>query len=101
MEQLKKRGNQIKIGDKEYNLSDSDTLKKEILEELKNANYQDLEYLIFRMELTYDEFLDVLDKIYFPLEKTGYTLPPGLNERSDIIKTLIFIMRFFESKYCY
>ena len=59
--QVKKRGNQIKIRDKEYKLSDLDTSKKEILEELKRANYQDLEDLVYRMVLRCDEILDVLD----------------------------------------
>ena len=42
VEEVRKRGNKIKIGDKEYNLTDFDSSKNEILEELKSANYHDL-----------------------------------------------------------
>ena len=35
--EVRKRGNKIKIGDDEYKLSDFDTQKHEILQELKNA----------------------------------------------------------------
>ena len=35
--EVRKRGNILKIGDNEYKLSDFDTQKNEILEELKNA----------------------------------------------------------------
>ena len=38
VEKVKRRGNQIKIGDKKYNLSDLDTRKEEIIEELKMQN---------------------------------------------------------------
>ena len=40
--EVRKRGNKIKIGDVEYKLSDFYTQKNEILEELKNAKYNDL-----------------------------------------------------------
>ena len=38
--EVRKRGNQIKIGDNEYKLSDFDTQKIEILEELKKSKIQ-------------------------------------------------------------
>ena len=44
VKEVRKRGNKIKIGDNEYKLSDFDSQKHEILEELKNAKYNDLEY---------------------------------------------------------
>ena len=46
VEEVKKRGNKIKIADKEYKLSDFDNQKYEILQELKNVKYNDLEDLI-------------------------------------------------------
>ena len=49
VEKVRKRGNKIKVGDDEYNLSDFDTQKNEILEELKKAKYNDLEDLVYRM----------------------------------------------------
>ena len=42
VDEVRKRGNKIKIGDIEYKLSDFDNQKNEILEELKNAKYNDL-----------------------------------------------------------
>ena len=46
VEEVRKRGKKIKIGDNEYKLSDFDTQKNEILEELKNVKYNDLEDLV-------------------------------------------------------
>ena len=59
--EVRKRGKKIKIGDKEYNLSDFDNQKYEILEEIKKTKYNDLGDLVYRMPLTYDEVIDVLD----------------------------------------
>ena len=57
VEEVRKRGNKIKIGNNEYKLSDFDTQKNEILEELKNVKYNDLEDLVYRMRLSYDEIM--------------------------------------------
>ena len=46
VEEVRKRGNKIKIADNEYKLSDFDTQKNEILEELKKIKYNDLEDLV-------------------------------------------------------
>ena len=35
--------------------------KNEIIKELKNAKYNDLEDLVYRMRLSYDEIMDILD----------------------------------------
>ena len=59
--EVRKRGIIIKIGDNEYKLSDFDTQKHEIIEELKNAKYNDLEDLVYRMQLTYNEIINILD----------------------------------------
>ena len=42
VDEVRKRGNKIKIGDNEYKLSDFDNQKHEILEEIKKAKYNDL-----------------------------------------------------------
>ena len=52
VEEVRKRGDKIKIEDKEYKLSDFDTQKNEILEELRNVKYKDLRDLIYRMRLS-------------------------------------------------
>ena len=59
--EVRKRGKIIKIRDKQYKLSDFDNQKYEILEELKNVRYNDLVDLFYRMQLTYDEIIDMLD----------------------------------------
>ena len=78
VEEVRKRGNKIKIGDNEYQLSDFDTQKTEILEELRNVKYNDLEDLVYRMRLSYDEIMNILDLKYIPTKRTGYSLNPGI-----------------------
>ena len=55
VEEFRKRRNQIKIGDIDCIISDFDTHKNEIIEELKNLDENNLEDMVFRMELTYKE----------------------------------------------
>ena len=81
----------IKLGDNEYKLSDFDSQKIEILEELKNVKYNDLEDMVYRMQLTYDEIIDVLELKYIPTKRLGYSLKPEINQLSDINKTLRYI----------
>ena len=92
VEEVKKRGNKIKIADKEYKLSDFDTQKNEIIKELKNAKYNDLEDLVYRMRLSYDEIMDILDLKYVPTKRTGYSLNPGIYEVIDLNSTLKYIL---------
>ena len=90
--ELRKRGNKIKLGDNEYKLSDFDAQKNEILEELKNVNYNDLENLVYRFQLTYDEIIDIIDINFIPTKRTGYSLPPGIYEVVDSNNTLKYIL---------
>ena len=92
VEEVKKRGNKIKIGDKEYKLSDFDNQKYEILEELKNVKYNDLEDLVYRMQLTLDEIIDVLDLIYISTKRIGYSLNTSIYEIVDLNNTLKYIL---------
>ena len=48
--------------------------------------------MVNRMQLMYNEIMDVLDIKYFPSKRTGYTLPPGIYEISDINKTLQYLL---------
>ena len=77
---------------KDYSLSSLDMFKNEILEEIKKAKYNDLEDLVYRMQLTYDESIDVLDLKYIPTKKSGYTLDPGVYEVIDLNNTLKYIL---------
>ena len=90
--EVRKRGNKIKIGDKEYKLSDFDNQKYEIIEELKNDKYTDIEDLVCRMQLTYDEIIDVLDLKYISTKRIGYSLNPGIYEVVDLNNTLKHIL---------
>ena len=71
VKEVKKRENQIKRGDIEYKLSVFDTQKNEILEELKNVKHNDLEDLVYRFQLTYDEIIDILDLKYNTTKRTS------------------------------
>ena len=64
-------------------------LKKiEILEELKNIKYNDLENMVHKFQLTYDEIIDILYLKNFPTKRTGYSLNPGIYEVLDLNNTL-------------
>ena len=54
--------------------------KNEILEELENVKYNDLEDFVYRFQLTYDEILDILDLKYIPTRRTGFSVAPGIYE---------------------
>ena len=92
VEEVRKRGNIIKIGDKKFKLSDFDNQKYEIIEEFKKVKYNDLDDLVYRMRLSYDEIMDTLDLKYFPTKRTGYSLNPGFYEVVDLNNTLKYIL---------
>ena len=92
VDEVRKRGNTIKIGDKEYNLSDFDNHKYEIIKELKEAKYKVIRDLVHRMRLSYDEIMDILDLKYIPTKRTGYSLDPTIYEVDDLNNTLKYIL---------
>ena len=92
VKEVKKRGNKIKIGEKEYKLSDFDNQKYEIIEELKKANYKNLRDLVHIMRLSYDEIMDTIDLKYIPAKRTGYILDPGIYEVVVLNNTLKHIL---------
>ena len=69
-----------------------DTRKNEILEELKNVKCNDLEDLVYRIQLTYDEIIDIVDLKYIPTKRTGYSLNIGIYEVIDLNNTLEYIL---------
>ena len=89
VEQVRKKG-LILIN--EYSLSSLGMFKDEIPEELKNVKYNDLEDLVYRFQLTYDEILNILDMKYISTKRTGYSLNPGIYEVVDLNKTLKHIL---------
>ena len=66
--------------------------KNEILEELRNVKHNDLEYLVYRMQLTYDEIMNILDLKYIPTKRTRYSLKPGTYEVVDLNNTSKYIL---------
>ena len=92
VEEVRKTGNKIKIEGNENKLSDFDTQKNEILEELKNVKFNDLEDFVYRMRLSYDEVMDILDLKYIPTERTGYSLDPDIYEVDELNNTLKYIL---------
>ena len=85
VEQVRKK-RLILIND--YSLSSLGMFKDEILEELKNVKYNDLEDLVYRFKLTYDEIMDLLDLKYIPTKKTGYSIEPNIYNVVDLNNTL-------------
>ena len=90
--EVRKRGSKKLIEDNEYILSDFDTQKNEILEKLKSVKYNDLEDLVYRMQLTYDEIIDLLDLKYILTKWTGYSLNPGIYEVVDLNNSSKYIL---------
>ena len=90
--EVRKRSKKVKNGDKGYKLSYFDNQKYEILEELKKGKYNDLEDLVYRMQLTYDEIIDVLDLKNISTKRIGYSLNPGIYEVADLDNTLKHIL---------
>ena len=69
------------------NLADFDHFKSEIfkiLEELKRVKDKDLADMFYRMELTCDEFVDVLDIKNIAGSTKRYTLPPEVYEITEV-----------------
>ena len=66
--------------------------KNEILEELRNVKYNDLKDLVYRMQLTYNEIIDILDLEYIPTKRTGYSLNPGIYKVDDLNSSLKHIL---------
>ena len=62
--------------------------KDEILQELKNVKYNDLEDLVYRFKLTYDEIMDILDLKYIPTKRTGYSIEPNIYNVVDLNNSL-------------
>ena len=89
VEQFRKNG-LILIND--YSLSSLDTFREEMLEELKNAKYDDHEDMVYRFQLLYNEIIDILDLKYVPTKRTGYSLNPGIYEVVDLNNTLKYFL---------
>ena len=81
---VEKRGNQTEMGKNGYTLAGFDHFKSEILPDLERVKNKDLEDMVYRKELTYDEIVDILDARHIAGSATGYTLPLGIHEIGEI-----------------
>ena len=92
VEEVRKRGKKVKIGDIELEFSDFDTQKNEVLEELRNVKNNDLEDLVYRMQITYDDIMEKLDLKYIPRKRSDYSKNPGFYEVADSSNTLKHVL---------
>ena len=47
-----------------------------------------MEDTVYKLQLTYDEIIDILHLKFIPSKRTGYCLYPSIFEISDLNKTL-------------
>ena len=80
VKEVRRRESVIKIGDKGYEVSDFDSHKSE---KIKNVESNDLEQMVFRMELLYHELAVILHTKYNDASTTRYTLKPGIYANID------------------
>ena len=48
--------------------------------------------MVYRLQLTYDEIIDILDLKYIPPKRTAYSLNPGIYEVVDLNNSLKYIL---------
>ena len=59
--EVEKRGTRKKLETIGLSLAGFDVFKSEILSELERVKYRDLEDMVYWLQLTYDEIVDILD----------------------------------------
>ena len=59
--EVKERSNRLETENRSYNFAGFDHFKSEILAKLRRVKYKELEDMVYRMGLTYDEIVDILD----------------------------------------
>ena len=59
---------------------------------MRNVKYNDLKDLVYRMQLTYDEIIDILGLKYIHTKTTGFSLKPSIYEVIDLHNTLKYIL---------
>ena len=48
--------------------------------------------MVYRLQITYDEIIDIFDLKYIPTKRTGYSLNPGIYEVLHLNNTLKYIL---------
>ena len=73
-------------------MAGSDIFENETLAELERVKYKYLEDMIYKMELTYDEVVDIPDKNHIAASTIEHTPPPKLHKFGDfnlMLKSLL------------
>ena len=83
VKEIEKRGTRIEIDFSGYNLAGFDHFKSETLSELNRVKNRDLEDMVYRLHLTYDEIADILDVKYITGSTKECTLAQGIYEVTD------------------
>ena len=63
-------------------------MKSEILAELKRVKYKNLEDMVYRLELTYDEMVDIMDVHYIVGSTKRFKFLTGVYKITDISSML-------------
>ena len=64
-------------------LSNFNTRRDSIIEKLKRVKYRDLRDMVYILQLTYNEVVDILDVNYIAGSTKGYNLASGMYEITD------------------
>ena len=96
VKEVGKTGNRIKIEKNDYKLASFDHFKSEIFFGLNRVKHRDLEDMVHRLQLTYDETVDFLDVKSIAASTIGYLFPPGVYKINDInlMLNLYFLRRW-------
>ena len=83
--EVEKRGTRIQTENSGFSLAGFYLLKIEMLTKLKKVKYNYLADMVFRMNSTYDEIVDILDVKDIAGSTKGLTLLPGIKEITEKI----------------
>ena len=81
---VEKRGTRIEKQKSGKNLARFDHSKSEILSDVTGVKYKDFQDMVYKLDLAYNETVDIMDVKNFAASSTAYTLPAGLFEISDL-----------------
>ena len=59
-------------------------LIQRLIAELRRVKHKDLETMTYRIELAYDEVVDILEKKHIAGSSIGYTLPSRICKNGDL-----------------
>ena len=93
VEALEKRRTRTEIENSGYNLAGFDHFKSEINAELERIEYKDIEDMVHRIELSFDEIVGILDIKFIDGSFFGYVFAPKIYEITDKNSMINFCFR--------